>query len=1140
MANLISQVTPLGQNSDYGLRASAIQYGTSSVAAATAEKAVTCASFTSNYLTEGSIVAVKFSNTNSAAVGDLKLNVNSTGAKPIKYIYNGTLSNLPNANYLKANQIYMFYYDGTNWVVLLSYNTNDVSALTVTNSAATLEWNNAVTIGTVKGIELTSKLPAANPEFIVGTWAAASGTWTGVSKDKELFDGKQILLYMPFAGSGNATLNLTLADGSTTGAKNVYFESTSRFTTHKEQNSILHLVYKQALKLSNGTTYEGWWYIANRDTNDSAYYLRDIYSSIIAGTNTIYQYSLIMQKPDQKWESFTLAGGTGTSKTRNSSGFLMSNQILYYNSGNAVAADAKPATYTLYQQNALVDLRYSFNIATNSLTANKPVYLVGTVDSTDGLFYLDTTWWTQTLPASNDGKVYIYLGAAYDGYRLAFSSQHPMFKYENNAVRMYGGGSNLLSGSGITISNNKINHTNSVTAQTTQAVYPIKIDAQGHISAYGSAITSMTPTSHTHGNLTNDGKLGTTANYAVVTGTGGAITAKSLQVDSPAAEGTATAFITSVSQSSDGQITALKSTVPSASTSVSGIVKLSSATNSTSEALAATPKAVKSAYDLANSAIPKSVGTAAGDIIYFSAASTPAKLAVGTSGQVLKISNGVPTWADETDTHYAANLITASSSTAKANAASGTNSVYLNLVENGAVRNAHQIVGDGLTAVSSDANGKITITSTHPAYTAKTAAAVRVGVDSTGHVVIGAALGPSDVGASPAEHTHAASLAEDTGTSSITLAHGGKYKLTAGGNSVIFTMPAQYSHPSGTAKTAGAYKVGSDALGHVIIGNALQLSDLGGAPAEHSHGNIQSNGTLQTNDVAIANGDKLVITDSSDSNKVARTSITFDGSTATKALTQKGTWETFNNYSHPTYTAADAAAIKVGRDSTGHVVIGGALGVADIGAAPAEHSHGKITNAGAIASTNNVAIANGDRLIISDSSDSSILKNTSITFDGSTATKALTQKGTWETFNNYSLPIATNSVLGGVKPWYNHTAASTGPAAGSNATAVSVNSITSTGGRYYAAEADSNGRLFTNVPWTDTKVNVVLGTTTKAFLTGVSTTPTSSSQALTAIADTGVYLTTTAGQLNAKTYKVDEEVTLQYNTTTKSLDFIFA
>lgn len=45
-----------------------------------------------------------------------------------------------------------------------------------------------------------------------------------------------------------------------------------------------------------------------------------------------------------------------------------------------------------------------------------------------------------------------------------------------------------------------INHINSVTAQTTQAVYPIKIDAQGHISAYGTAVTIPTKTSE----LTND------------------------------------------------------------------------------------------------------------------------------------------------------------------------------------------------------------------------------------------------------------------------------------------------------------------------------------------------------------------------------------------------------------------------------------------------------------------------------------------------------------------------------------------------------------------------------------------------------------------------------------------------------------
>ena len=67
-----------------------------------------------------------------------------------------------------------------------------------------------------------------------------------------------------------------------------------------------------------------------------------------------------------------------------------------------------------------------------------------------------------------------------------------------------------------------------------------------------------------------------------------------------------------------------------------------------------------------------------------------------------------------------------------------------------------------------------------------------------------------------------------------------------------------------------------------------QVSDF-----SHTHGNIQNGGTLQTNDITIANGDKLVVTDSSDSSKVARASIAFDGSTTTKALTQKGTWESF-------------------------------------------------------------------------------------------------------------------------------------------------------------------------------------------------------------------------------------------------------
>ena len=53
----------------------------------------------------------------------------------------------------------------------------------------------------------------------------------------------------------------------------------------------------------------------------------------------------------------------------------------------------------------------------------------------------------------------------------------------------------------------------------------------------------------------------------------------------------------------------------------------------------------------ASAKIDKSVLTAKGDIIYASAASTPAKLAIGVNGKVLKVVNGIPAWSDDNNTH---------------------------------------------------------------------------------------------------------------------------------------------------------------------------------------------------------------------------------------------------------------------------------------------------------------------------------------------------------------------------------------------------------------------------------------------------------------------------------------------------------
>ena len=86
--------------------------------------------------------------------------------------------------------------------------------------------------------------------------------------------------------------------------------------------------------------------------------------------------------------------------------------------------------------------------------------------------------------------------------------------------------------------------------------------------------------------------------------------------------------------------------IDAASTTIAGAVQLSDSTSTTSSVLASTPTATKSAYDLANAAIPKSLVTTASDVIYRNA-TVPARLGIGTAGQVLTVNSGAtaPEWA---------------------------------------------------------------------------------------------------------------------------------------------------------------------------------------------------------------------------------------------------------------------------------------------------------------------------------------------------------------------------------------------------------------------------------------------------------------------------------------------------------------
>jgi len=84
----------------------------------------------------------------------------------------------------------------------------------------------------------------------------------------------------------------------------------------------------------------------------------------------------------------------------------------------------------------------------------------------------------------------------------------------------------------------------------------------------------------------------------------------------------------------------------SGTTSNLGAVQLSDSTSSTSTTLAATANAVKTSYDLANAAIPKSTVTTAGDVIYATGSGTVTRLGIGTAGQVLTVNGGAtaPSW----------------------------------------------------------------------------------------------------------------------------------------------------------------------------------------------------------------------------------------------------------------------------------------------------------------------------------------------------------------------------------------------------------------------------------------------------------------------------------------------------------------
>ena len=108
-------------------------------------------------------------------------------------------------------------------------------------------------------------------EFIIDNRSAAGAALTGVSKASILFDGMQITYWLNKAAGENATLNLTLASGTTTGAIPCYYSGTTRLGTEYEPGNTIRFTYRENVTIGATTIAAGWWSDANYTVSDSIF-----------------------------------------------------------------------------------------------------------------------------------------------------------------------------------------------------------------------------------------------------------------------------------------------------------------------------------------------------------------------------------------------------------------------------------------------------------------------------------------------------------------------------------------------------------------------------------------------------------------------------------------------------------------------------------------------------------------------------------------------------------------------------------------------------------------------------------------------------------------------------------------------------
>ena len=266
-------------------------------------------------------------------------------------------------------------------------------------------------------------------EYIESTQTAKTSDWTGVTRDSTLYPGKVIAYKLLQDPNSSATLNLTLADGTTTGAIAVYMNST-RVTTHFAKNTVVLYVY-------DGTYWRTFDYNTNTNDTSTGYY-RYANGTFVTKT-ALYRYELLLSIDETTVVPINTTSNSPSSTTKVLTQELFDpfRPIYYYSTTSTVSANAAIGASYLWRGRSDVNLGYSFNTY-GLLTSNKDVYMVARMmDSHMAQLATDVGPIVQELPTEDDGYIYILLGHAYSTTNITLYTHHPIYIYKGGGIRLY-------------------------------------------------------------------------------------------------------------------------------------------------------------------------------------------------------------------------------------------------------------------------------------------------------------------------------------------------------------------------------------------------------------------------------------------------------------------------------------------------------------------------------------------------------------------------------------------------------------------------------------------------------------------------------------------------------------------------------